>query len=533
LPSGSSMEPGIFGIIRPVLLWPEGIAGHMDDAHLESVLAHEVCHVQRRDNLTCAIHMLVEAIFWFHPLVWWMERQLVKERERACDEAVLQLGNEAEVYAESILNVCKFYTESPTTCISGVMGSELKQRITRIVSGQGERKLDLRRKLLLTLVCVLAVGLPLTAGLVNAEHGQAQETEKNSITGTWQGTMRSPDGQTQRVVLKIENDNKGGLSTVFYNLDQREQAVFASSSTFESGTLRFAIDFPRLIFEGKMSDDGKSIGGTVTQSGSFPLTLQRATPGTEWATPSLPLRIQPMAPDARPDVEVATVKPTEPGTRMFMLTMRDGDLLVKNLSLNSLIRFAYQVQTNQVIAGAGWIDTDKWDIEAKPDTPGKPSVQQEKEFLRKLMAERFALGVHEEKREMPAYALTVGNSGPKMTRSADPTLSPNFSVQPSGVLRFQSATMEDFVGVLHDILDRPVIDETGLAGKWDFVLQWTPDETQFAGAPMKVTPPASDDASAAPPLFRATQEQLGLKLEARKAQVPVVVIDHVDHPSPN
>jgi beta-lactamase regulating signal transducer with metallopeptidase domain len=98
------MEPGVFGIIRPVLLWPEGIARHMDDAHLESVLAHEVCHVQRRDNLTSAIHMLVEAIFWFHPVVWWMERQLVKERELACDEAVLQLGNEAAVYAESILN---------------------------------------------------------------------------------------------------------------------------------------------------------------------------------------------------------------------------------------------------------------------------------------------------------------------------------------------------------------------------------------------------------------------------------------------
>jgi uncharacterized protein (TIGR03435 family) len=334
-------------------------------------------------------------------------------------------------------------------------------------------------------------------------------------------------------VLKIEKDNKGGLSTAFYNLDQRQQTVFASSSTFESGTLRFAIDFPRLNFEGKMSDDGNSISGTVNRSGSFPLVLQRATPGTEWTTPSLPLRIQPMAPDARPDVEVATVKPTEPGTRMFMLTMRGGDLLVKNLSLNSLIRFAYQLQTNQVIGGVGWMDADKWDIEAKPDTPGTPSMQQEKEILKKLMAERFALRVHDEKREMPAYALTLGKNGPKMTKTADPTLSPNFSVQPSGMLRVQSATVEDFVRVLHDILDRPVIDETGVTGKWDFVLQWTPDETQFAGAPMKVTPPASNDANTAPPLFKAIQEQLGLKLEARKAQVPVVVIDHVDHPSPN
>jgi bla regulator protein BlaR1 len=191
LPSSNSMEPGVFGIIRPVLLWPEGISCHMDDAHLESVLAHEVCHVQRRDNLTSAIHMLVEAIFWFHPGVWWMERQLVKEREHACDEAVLQLGNEAEVYAESILNICKFYTEPPIACMSGVTGSELKQRIARILSGQRVRKLDLRRKAMLVLTCVLAVGVPLAAGFLRAANGQTQPAqekgnEKSGIAGTWQ-----------------------------------------------------------------------------------------------------------------------------------------------------------------------------------------------------------------------------------------------------------------------------------------------------------------------------------------------------------
>ena len=227
LPSGSSMEPGVFGIIRPVLLWPEGIARHMDDAHLESVLAHEVCHVKRRDNLTSAIHMLVEAIFWFYPVVWWMERQLVKERERACDEAVLQLGNEAAVYAESILNVCKFFTESPTTCISGVMGSELKQRIARILSGQGERKLDLRRKAMLTMACVLAVGVPLAAGFLRAANGQTQPTqengiEKSGIAGTWQGTEHTPDSHDLRMVLKIAKNEKGALSATLYSLDQTE-----------------------------------------------------------------------------------------------------------------------------------------------------------------------------------------------------------------------------------------------------------------------------------------------------------------------
>ncbi len=87
----SAMEPGIFGIFQPVLVWPAGISERLDDAHLEAILAHEVCHVRRRDNLLAALNMLVEAVFWFHPLVWWMGARLVAEREHACDEEVLTL----------------------------------------------------------------------------------------------------------------------------------------------------------------------------------------------------------------------------------------------------------------------------------------------------------------------------------------------------------------------------------------------------------------------------------------------------------
>jgi len=534
LPSSNSMEPGVFGIIRPVLLWPEGIARHMDDAHLESVLAHEVCHVQRRDNLTSAIHMLVEAIFWFHPVVWWMERQLVKERERACDEAVLQLGNEAAVYAESILNVCKFYTESPIACMSGVTGSELKQRIARILSAQGVRKLDLRRKAMLALACVLAVGVPLAAGFLRAAQGQTQGSdaaEKGGISGSWQGTMRTPDGHNLRVVLKIAKDEKGGLSATLYNLDQNGPPMAGSLVSFERGTVRFVNDFPRLTYEGKMSADGNSISGAVAENGSSPLVLERATPETEWATPAPPPRNLPMAPDAKPGVEVATVRPTQPGTTLFMLTVRGEELVVKNLPLTFVMKFAYP--TRPIVGFTGWMDTDKWDIEVKPDTPGMPSIDQERDILQKVLAERFALKFHEEQREMPAYALTVGKDSPKMTKSVDPSLKPNFTLFPSGMLRAQSATMDDFAHLLQgNILGQQVVDETGLTGKWDFELQWTPDETQFAGMRANV-PPAADDANAPPPLLPAIREQLGLQLKSEKTQVPVVVIDHVDHPSPN
>jgi uncharacterized protein (TIGR03435 family) len=538
LPSDNSMEPGVFGIICPVLLWPEGIARHMDDAHLESVLAHEVCHVQRRDNLTSAIHMLVEAIFWFHPGVWWMERQLVKERERACDEAVLQLGNEAVVYAESILNVCKLYTEPSIACMSGVTGSELKQRIARIMSGESVRKLDLRRKAMLALACVLAVGAPLAGGFLRAAQGQTQPTrdngnEKSGIAGTWQGKERTPGGHDLRMVLKIAKDEKGALSATLYSIDEKGPPMAGSSVSFERGTVRFENDFPRLTYKGKISADGNSISGTVTQSGSLPLVLSRAAPGTEWATAAPPTRILSMATEAKPGVEVATIKPIQPGTRLVMLLMQGEHLVVKNISLKYLIQFAYDMPDRQIAGAPGWTDTEKWDIEAKPDTPGMPSIPQMRLIVQSLLTERFALRSHEEKQKLAAFALTVGKNGPKLTKTADASQSPNF-VAPLGMLDARSSTMGEFAHFLQSsILGQPIVDNTGLTGRWDFTLKWTPDETQFTGPGMKVPSQAAEDANGPPPLFTAIQGQLGLKLEPQKVDASVMVIDHVEHPSPN
>jgi uncharacterized protein (TIGR03435 family) len=261
--------------------------------------------------------------------------------------------------------------------------------------------------------------------------------------------------------------------------------------------------------------------------------LARAKPEAEWTTPAPPQRIVPMAPDAKPDVEVATIKPVQPGTRLFMLTMQGGTLVAKNLTLSFLMNFAYEMPTRQMAGKPGWMDTDKWDIEAKLDTPGSPSQAQMRAIMQKLLAERFGLQLHEEKRRLAAYVLIVSKDGPKMTKTADPSLSPNFSLYPSGVLIARSATMADLAQSLQNhILGQPLVDKTGLEGRWDFTLKWTPDETQFTDAPVPVPPPA-DNPNAPPPLITAIQEQLGLKLEAQKADVPVLVIDHVDRPSPN
>jgi bla regulator protein blaR1 len=127
LSSHTAIGPGVFGIVRPVLLLPEGITNNLRPEELDAILAHELSHVRRRDNLTAALHMLVETLFWFHPLVWWIGSKLVEERERACDEAVLREGSQPEIYAQSVLNVCKYYLESPLPCASGVTGADLKK----------------------------------------------------------------------------------------------------------------------------------------------------------------------------------------------------------------------------------------------------------------------------------------------------------------------------------------------------------------------------------------------------------------------
>ena len=176
--SPDRLEPGVFGILKPILLLPEGIDDRLTAGQLQSILAHELCHVRRRDNLAAAIHMLVESIFWFHPLVWWIGKRLVEERERACDEEVVRIGNEPEVYAEGILNVCKFYLQSPMACASGVTGSDLKKRIEGIVANQVSTSLSTARKLLLAGAGIVAIGAPVLIGLWRVPSGNAQSQEK-------------------------------------------------------------------------------------------------------------------------------------------------------------------------------------------------------------------------------------------------------------------------------------------------------------------------------------------------------------------
>ena len=162
--SSDLMEPGVFGIFRPVLLWPAQLSDRLEDGHLEAILTHEVAHVDRRDNLTALIHMAVEAIFWFHPFVWWIERRMLEERERACDEMVVQLGGQADIYADGLLRVSRFCAELPLPCVSGITGADLSKRIRSIMMSRFA-DLEIGKRLMLAALDWESLPVPLHLGL--------------------------------------------------------------------------------------------------------------------------------------------------------------------------------------------------------------------------------------------------------------------------------------------------------------------------------------------------------------------------------
>jgi BlaR1 peptidase M56 len=167
-------EPGVVGFLRPVLVFPARLLEQLDARQLDAILAHELCHVRRRDNLFAAVHMLVEAIFWFQPLVWWSGARMMEERELACDEEVLRTGCMAADYAEGILKVCRFVVDPPLQCVSGVTGADVGKRLRTILAGTIGRELSAGRKAALAGIGVAAFAMPIFIGALNARAVQAQ-----------------------------------------------------------------------------------------------------------------------------------------------------------------------------------------------------------------------------------------------------------------------------------------------------------------------------------------------------------------------
>jgi uncharacterized protein (TIGR03435 family) len=157
-----------------LLLLPQGIAERLSPSEMNAILAHELCHVRRRDNLLALIHMIVEAIFWFHPLVWWIGARLIEERECACDEDVVSRGNAPDLYAEAIVKVCKWSTESPLACVAGVTGGDLKRRIEQIMNARDVPGLSFAKKVALTIAGAAVLIVPVLVGMASAPASLAQ-----------------------------------------------------------------------------------------------------------------------------------------------------------------------------------------------------------------------------------------------------------------------------------------------------------------------------------------------------------------------
>ena len=163
------LEPGVVGVWRPVILLPAGIEAFLTPRQLAAVLAHEICHVRRGDNLTASLHMIVETVCWFHPAVWWIGARLLHDRERACDEHVLRELGEPETYAHGIVKVCRRYVEAPLMSVAGVGGANLKVRLDAILSNQIGARLSWPGRVALITASAIALALPIAAGAVRAQ----------------------------------------------------------------------------------------------------------------------------------------------------------------------------------------------------------------------------------------------------------------------------------------------------------------------------------------------------------------------------
>jgi bla regulator protein blaR1 len=396
-------EPAVVGLLRPVLLMPSGIADRLTTAQLQSVIAHEVCHVRRRDNLTAALQMLVEAIFWFHPLVWWIGARMIEERERACDEGVLAMWNQPEVYAEGILNVCRFYVESKLPCVAGVSGADLKKRVEIIMTHRTVLGLNAPKKVLLATVTAVAIVTPVVTGLLGAPRAAAQDAVS----------------QTD-----------------------------ASTAVFDSVAIRKSPD-----------------------------------QGARW------------------------------------IVMKDGALTSRATSLRMVVAAAYGVQATRVIGGPAWIDTPLYDIVARSDRFGAGHDGARADYrhmIQALLTSRFGLLAHRDTQQLSAYALRVDENGPKLkaaSAEASSDASGNwragFKITP-GVLIASAVDVNMLTGMIDRQLGKPVLNKTGLTGRYDFTL---------TGALSAQSLPA------------LLHEQLGLNIEPAVAPTDVIVVDQLQEPT--
>jgi uncharacterized protein (TIGR03435 family) len=362
-----------------------------------------------------------------------------------------------------------------------------------------------------------------------------------NFKGTWQGGLKipqAPNGEL-RLVLKIDVNEKDALSAELYSIDQNPTPIKAESVKISGTGIKINIPTLNGTFEGNLSSDGDTIKGTWTQGAPAPLVLVKATPSTAWTIPEPPPPPKMMDANAKPQFEVATVKPSDPNRPGWAIRInQSGMIITLNTTLADLIKFCYDLHPKQVVNAPAWFDTEKFDVSAKPDHPGMASLPQMKAMMRQLLVDRFGLKFHDDKRELQAYAISVVKGGAKIKKEENATLPlPGFGGMPQRGFNVRNATIAEFGSVLQaQFMDLPVVDQTELGDtRYSFVLKFTPDPGMrpFGGGGPPPEQAAAPEPDAPPDLYAAMELQLGLRMQKARTNVPVMVIDKVDKPSEN
>jgi uncharacterized protein (TIGR03435 family) len=467
------MEPGIFGMWRPVLIWPAGLSERLDDDQVEAILAHELAHARRRDNLTAMLHMLVEAAFWFHPVVWWLGARLVEERERACDEAVVEMGSRPGVYAESLLKAVRFCVESPLKCVAGVTGADLKQRVRAIMTARVGR-LGWGKKLLLAAAVVGAMAVPVVLGQAQAARRMmlaavnAAPRPVRAVLGAAMAHAMIAEEQTPSTGLIAEMQAPSGVDAPLPQ-GQAEDKPFH----FDVVSIR----------PSKPSNQSGQPGGYMRLIGD----------GLEISNMSL------------------------------------------NQMLSGAYQHRLQFVSGRILGLPDWAKTEEFDVQAKvadsdiaewgkiSHSARRPDQERIDLSLLLLATEQFKLKTHSENRDEQIYALVVAKGGPKLKPSTSDEPATLKMLGP-GHLSITGEPLDGIAEMCAQMVGRKVVDKTGLTGKYDYTLDWTAYEGPAAAAA------GSEPDASQPPVFTVVQEQLGLKLESEKGPVEYIVVDHAEKP---
>jgi uncharacterized protein (TIGR03435 family) len=225
-----------------------------------------------------------------------------------------------------------------------------------------------------------------------------------------------------------------------------------------------------------------------------------------------------------PSIEVAAIKFHDPNSSYNNFRFARDRVALDNQPISRLIEFAYAINQEQIIDAPAWIRDSHFDIDGKTNAEADPTVPEQQKMILQLLADRFGLRVHRDKRELSVYALQIAKGGPRLAPAANANAQPLERSNGHGyetTKTFTSTAMSDFILVMQFFLDRPIVDQTGLQSRYDFQLSYNYGDA------------ADTDPDAPPPLFTAIQEQLGLKFQPTKAASDVLVIDHIEQPSAN